>query len=72
MQTTILSNLQQLRQNARMLSSISEEKINAVLNDLADAAENTAANILLENKKDLDRMDVSNPKYDRLLLNEER
>lgn len=72
MQSTIISNLQQLQKNARFFSTISEEKINTVLNNLADAAENATANILLENKKDLDRMDVSNPKYDRLLLNEER
>jgi glutamate-5-semialdehyde dehydrogenase len=72
MQSSIISNLQQLQRNARIFSTISEEKINTVLNDLADAAENATADILLENKKDLDRMDVSNPKYDRLLLNEER
>ncbi len=72
MKPSIISNLQQLRQNARTLSSISEEKINAVLNALADAAENATVHILKENKKDLDRMGVSNPKYDRLLLNEER
>ena len=72
MKASIISNLQQLRQNARTLSSISEEKINAVLNDLANAAEKATPHILKENKKDLDRMDISNPKYDRLLLNEER
>ena len=72
MKREIISNLEKLRQNARSLPSLSEEKINAVLNDLAAAAEKAAANILAENKKDLDRMDINNPKYDRLLLNEKR
>ncbi|MEO1259432.1 MAG: glutamate-5-semialdehyde dehydrogenase [Bacteroidota bacterium] len=72
MKKEIISNLEKLRQNARTLTSVSEEKINAVLNDLAGAAENATENILIENKKDLDRMDENNPKYDRLLLNENR
>ena len=31
-----------------------------------------ANSLLAENQKDLERMDPANPKYDRLLLNEER
>ncbi|HFA49319.1 MAG TPA: glutamate-5-semialdehyde dehydrogenase [Bacteroidetes bacterium] len=72
MKKTIIANLHRLRQNARSMPGISPKKINAVLNDLAAAAEANTAAILAENKKDLDRMDASNPKYDRLLLDEGR
>ena len=72
MKKQILSNLHKLRQDARALSDISEGKINGVLNDLAAATEQAVPSILAENQKDLDRMDASNPKYDRLLLNNDR
>ena len=72
MKETILYNLEQLRQQARRMASLSAEQINAVLNDLADVAEASGAVILGENRKDLERMDPADPKYDRLLLNEER
>ena len=48
------------------------ELINEVLNALADKAVAETSFILEENKKDLERMEKSNPKYDRLLLNEKR
>ncbi len=72
MQASILKNLDQLRHDARQLSSITEAKINAVLLDLADLAVAETPHILTENKKDLERMDPADPKYDRLLLNEAR
>lgn len=57
---------------SRTLNLISDDKINEVLMALADAAEENCAYILEENKKDLDRMEKSNPMFDRLLLTEER
>ena len=39
---------------------------------VADAAEERTEFILAENRKDLERMDISNPKYDRLKLTVER
>jgi len=42
--------------------------INQVLADLADAAVAQTEYLLQENKKDLDRMDPADPKYDRLKL----
>ncbi len=42
--------------------------INQVLNDLASTAINNTDFLLAENKKDLDRMDPNDPKYDRLKL----
>ena len=52
--------------------SVSPDTIVAVLNDLAEAAVAHTALLLQENKKDLDRMDVNDPKYDRLKLTEAR
>jgi len=43
-----------------------------VLTDLAGLLTENTALILAENRKDLDRMDREDPKYDRLLLNEDR
>ncbi|MDR3272962.1 MAG: glutamate-5-semialdehyde dehydrogenase [Flavobacteriaceae bacterium] len=54
------------------LNLLTEEKINQILLAVADEAETQTDFILSENKKDLERMDTSNPKYDRLLLNELR
>jgi glutamate-5-semialdehyde dehydrogenase len=46
--------------------------INQVLNDVADAAISQTSLLLQENQKDLDRMDIADPKYDRLKLTESR
>lgn len=43
-----------------------------MLTDLAGLLTENTALILAENRKDLDRMDREDPKYDRLLLNEDR
>lgn len=57
---------------SRSLNLLSVDKINKILNDLAGAAvENTDA-ILVENQKDLERMDPADPKFDRLKLTPER
>ncbi|OJV38688.1 MAG: glutamate-5-semialdehyde dehydrogenase [Bacteroidales bacterium 36-12] len=57
---------------SRLLNLVSDDTINNVLNSLADAAINQTDRILIENKKDLDAMEKSNPMYDRLLLSSER
>jgi glutamate-5-semialdehyde dehydrogenase len=51
---------------------LSADAINTVLIDVAEAAVANTEAILLENQKDLDRMDSSDPKYDRLKLTSER
>ncbi len=61
-----------VRQASRKLNLLSEEKINKVLQDLALRAVESTGTILAENRKDLDRMDPEDPKYDRLKLTEER
>jgi len=53
---------------SRVLNLLSSEKINEVLNKVAEAAEKSSSYILRENQKDLARMDSSDPKYDRLKL----
>jgi glutamate-5-semialdehyde dehydrogenase len=52
--------------------NLSAETINAVLKDVAAAAVANTAFLLQENIKDLERMDTSDPKYDRLKLTIER
>lgn len=57
---------------SRQLLAIDDQKINEVLLAVADAAIENTDFILAENRKDLDRMDPANPKYDRLKLTAER
>lgn len=57
---------------SRKLSLLSEQKINDALLKLADAAVNDIPAILEANRKDLDRMAESDPRYDRLKLTGER
>ncbi|HLN54980.1 MAG TPA: glutamate-5-semialdehyde dehydrogenase [Bacteroidales bacterium] len=63
---------QKVKAASHKLRMIDGETINKVLSDLADAALSHTENILSENRKDLDRMERSDPNYDRLLLNAER
>ncbi|HTI61509.1 glutamate-5-semialdehyde dehydrogenase [Mucilaginibacter sp.] len=56
----------------RNIIGIAPETIVAVLNDVAEAAIDNMPHLLAENQKDLDRMDPSDPKYDRLKLTEAR
>jgi glutamate-5-semialdehyde dehydrogenase len=57
---------------SRKLALIEESTINNLLRDLAEAAIGNTEIILRENKKDLDRMSPSDPKYDRLKLTGQR
>ncbi|MGV3639406.1 MAG: aldehyde dehydrogenase family protein, partial [Adhaeribacter sp.] len=56
------------RQASRALARLAPEKVNAILLDLADAAEAHTDTLLAENAKDLARMDAGDPKFDRLKL----
>jgi glutamate-5-semialdehyde dehydrogenase len=60
------------RRAASELNLLSEEVINNVLLAVADQAEEDCEFILQENKRDLDAMEESNPKYDRLMLTQKR
>ena len=57
---------------SRKLLALSDPEINQILLAVADAAEEKTEFILAENRKDLERMDPANPKYDRLKLTEAR
>lgn len=59
-------------QASRKLNLVDDKTINKVLLSLADEAIAQADFILEENAKDLAEMDVSNPLYDRLMLNQQR
>lgn len=63
---------QRVREASKSLTFCNEEQINEVLCAVADATENKIDVILKANADDLARMDMSNPKYDRLKLTEER
>lgn len=54
------------------LLALDGPKINRILMAVADAAETKTDFILAENRKDLERMEQSDPKYDRLKLTETR
>ena len=61
-----------VKQASRKLTLLSEEKVVKVLQDLAAKAVDATDAILKENQQDLNRMDASDPKYDRLMLTRER
>jgi len=69
---TVKEQLTLVLKASRKLNRISVDKINQVLEDVASAAIENAVFILQENAKDLSRMDPTDPKYDRLMLTEER
>ncbi len=62
----------EVRAASRKMSLLSDERINSALLLLADAAVNDIPGILEANKKDLERMPVSDPRYDRLKLTDQR
>ena len=57
---------------SRTLNMLEGDTVTTVLMELAKQTRENKDIILKENKKDLDRMDVKDPKYDRLKLTEER
>ena len=61
-----------VRSASRELVLVEEEVVNKLLLDLADAAIENTQHILEANKKDLERMPESDPKYDRLKLTKQR
>lgn len=57
---------------SRTIPLLEVSTINQVLTDLADEAVKEIDFLLAENKKDLELMDKSDPKYDRLMLTGDR
>jgi glutamate-5-semialdehyde dehydrogenase len=54
------------------IANLSDRRKSEILLLIGKSVVNETDQILSENQKDLDRMDVSNPKYDRLILTKER
>jgi glutamate-5-semialdehyde dehydrogenase len=63
---------QEVKSAARKLGALREECIIKTLESLREIALDNIDEILLANQLDLARMDPNDPKYDRLLLNEDR
>jgi glutamate-5-semialdehyde dehydrogenase len=57
---------------SRALNLVDNETVRSILVELAGQARKNTDFILEENKKDLERMDTDDPKYDRLQLTRER
>ncbi len=68
----IKQHLKRTKEASYSLGSLSEMKRNAVLYSLSEAIKKSSDLILKENAKDLARMSSEDPRYDRLLLTEER
>jgi len=68
----IRNRLELTQKASRSLNLLSEDQINSILNDVAKAAIAGTDEILQENRKDLERMDPSDSRYDRLKLTAER
>lgn len=64
--------LRQAASASRQLLNIHDETIRLILLDTAQALIDRQAEVLTANQKDLERMEPSNPKYDRLKLTAER
>ena len=71
-QLTITDQLSQARRATRTLALLSDEKVTAVLQSLAQRAVDTTSAILEANAQDLAKMDAKDPKFDRLKLTPER
>ncbi len=69
---SILSLLQKTKKASGQIRKLTETQKSELLEMLAKIIENAKQEIISENKKDLDLMNPSDSKYDRLLLNEIR
>ena len=63
---------QSVRAASRKLAMWDVETVNTLLRAVADKIEEKTDSLLEANQEDLQRMEVSNPKYDRLKLTKER
>ena len=71
-QPGLTENFKAVRKAGKVLVQLSEQQVNDVLESLAAAAIANSEEIIKENQKDLDRMPVDDPKYDRLKLTDQR
>jgi glutamate-5-semialdehyde dehydrogenase len=69
---TTYAHLRQTQQSSRSLAILDDATRNAVLHTLAELTLEAIPALLAENKRDTDRMNPADPRYDRLLLTEAR
>ena len=72
MEKIILPQLENSRTAKRAISTLNISQKSQILNAIADALLKNLEEILIENKKDLERMDPQDAKYDRLKLSKAR
>jgi glutamate-5-semialdehyde dehydrogenase len=72
MKDQIKTLLQHIAVASRTLKNINNITIKNILNDTADCLLKNQNNVLYANSKDLSRMNLSSPKYDRLKLTKKR
>jgi glutamate-5-semialdehyde dehydrogenase len=65
---TIEAALAGVRRHSRRILDLSDEQIATILNELAEKTLENTEILLAANRRDLERMDPADPKYDRLLL----
>lgn len=70
--SSIDSQLKAAKDASLVTKDLTETQKSSLLNAFATAIRNLIPEIIVENKKDLDRMDQNDPRYDRLILNEIR
>ena len=63
---------EQAKKSSRKLTGILNQKVNLILEDLAELALQEIPCLLEANQKDLERMDPNDPMFDRLMLSGER
>lgn len=68
----LTNTFERVKNASRSLMQLSDERINEILNAVADAAVAGTDRILAENAQDLAKMPEDNPMYDRLKLTPER
>ncbi len=69
---SFIKDFKQVKQAEKRIALLQDETIHQVLSELADLTEKSTAALLIANQLDLDKMDPTDPKYDRLELNPER
>ncbi|MBQ3658153.1 MAG: glutamate-5-semialdehyde dehydrogenase [Bacteroidales bacterium] len=68
----IKQQFEDVKQASRFLGALTDEKSKEILCKIAEELEKNIDTIIAANKKDLEKMETSNPMYDRLLLTKER
>ena len=67
-----IEQLEKIKSASGKMTSLTDSDINKALKSISDALLDNKKSILKENARDLDNMDSTDPKYDRLKLTEDR